>query len=46
MICPNCGREIPDGTVCPCTLEAPALSDNPAVNVVKRVGSSGMLLAL
>ena len=46
MICPNCGREIPDGTVCPCTLEAPALSDNPAVNVIKRVGSSGMFLAL
>ncbi len=46
MICPNCGREIPDGTVCPCTLEAPALSDNPAVNVIKQVGSSGLFLAM
>lgn len=50
MICPNCGREIPDGTVCPCMLEGqsmqPALSDNPAVNVLKTVGSSPMSLAL
>lgn len=50
MICPNCGREIPDGTVCPCMLEGqntrPALSDNPAVNVLKTVGSSPMCLAL
>ncbi len=50
MICPNCGREIPDGTVCPCMLEnqplQPALSDNPAVNALKTVGSSPMSLAL
>lgn len=49
MICPNCGREIPDGTICPCALEAmapPPLSDNPAVNVIKTVGSSGLGLAL
>ena len=48
MICPNCGRNIPDGTVCPCTLEAPPplLSDNPAVNVVKTIGSSPLFLTM
>lgn len=46
MICPKCGREIPDGTVCPCTLAAPALSDNPALNVLKTIGSSPLFLAL
>lgn len=46
MICPNCGREIPDGTVCPCTLAAPSLSDNPALNALKSVGSSPMFLTL
>ena len=46
MICPNCGREVPDGTVCPCTLAAPALSDNPALNVLKAIGSSPLFLAL
>lgn len=47
MICPNCGREIPDGTVCPCTLgTAPALSDNPALNALKTIGSSPLFLAL
>lgn len=46
MICPNCGREIPDGTVCPCTLAAPALSDNPALNVLKTIGSSPLFLAM
>ena len=47
MICPNCGREIPDGTVCPCTLgAAPALSDNPALNALKTIGSSPLFLAL
>lgn len=48
MICPNCGREIPDGTICPCALEATALplSDNPAVNALKTTGSSGLGLAL
>lgn len=49
MICPNCGREIPDGTVCPCTLEAQAwtaLSENPALNVIKTVGSSPAFLVM
>lgn len=44
MICPKCGREIPDGTVCPCSAGAPALSSNPAVNIVKTMGSSSLLL--
>lgn len=46
MICPKCGREIPDGTVCPCQLEVPALSDNPALNTLKTIGSSPMFLAM
>lgn len=48
MICPKCGREIPDGTVCPCSLEvqAPVLSDNPALNALKTVGSSPLFLAM
>lgn len=46
MICPNCGREIPDGTVCPCTLQPAPLSDNPALNVVKTIGSSPLFLAM
>ena len=48
MICPNCGREIPDGTVCPCTLEAPApmYSENPALNAIKAIGSSSLFLAM
>lgn len=48
MICPNCGREIPDGTVCPCTLEMsqPALSENPALNVIKTIGSSTLFLVM
>lgn len=47
MICPNCGREIPDGTICPCTLEQqPALSDNPALNALKSVGSSTLFLVM
>ena len=46
MICPNCGREIPDGSICPCSLAARPLSDNPAVNVIKTVGSSGQFLAM
>lgn len=44
MICPKCGREIPDGTVCPCSAGAPALSSNPAVNIVKTMGSSPLFL--
>lgn len=46
MICPNCGREIPDGTVCPCTLQPAPLSDNPALNAVKTVGSSPLFLTM
>ena len=46
MICPKCGREIPDGTVCPCTHETLTLSSNPAVNVIKTVGSSKLFLAM
>lgn len=44
MICPKCGREIPDGTVCPCSVGAPMLSSNPAVNVIKKIGSSPLFL--
>lgn len=44
MQCPKCGREIPDGTVCPCAYEAPALSGNPAVNVLRASGSSPLFL--
>lgn len=46
MICPKCGREIPDGTVCPCTLTRPALSNNPALNALKTVGSSPLFLTM
>lgn len=46
MICPNCGREIPDGTVCPCSYQNSALSSNPAVNVIKSVGSSTIFLVM
>lgn len=46
MICPNCGRDIPDGTVCPCTLQPVPLSDNPALNTVKTIGSSPMFLVM
>ena len=53
MICPKCGRDIPQGTVCPCSFEAPGpilgavpLSTNPAVNGIKRLGSSGLFLAI
>lgn len=44
MICPKCGRQIPDGTVCPCMGGAPTLSSNPALNVLKTVGSSPLFL--
>lgn len=46
MICPNCGRDIPDGSVCPCTLQPMPLSDNPALDTVKAVGSSPLFLAM
>lgn len=43
MICPKCGRVVPDGTQCPCG--APVLSSNPAVNLIKTLGSSPKFLA-
>ena len=43
MMCPKCGRTIPDGTQCPCG--APVLSSNPAVNLIKTLGSSQKFLA-
>lgn len=44
MICPKCGRTIPDGSVCPCSYNTPALSSNPAVNTLKTIGSSSLFL--
>ena len=43
MICPKCGRNNPDGMACPCG--APLLSSNPAVNLLKSLGSSPLFLA-
>ena len=45
MICPKCGRDIPYGTVCPCSAEETAISGTPAQNVIKRLGSSPQFLA-
>ena len=42
MICPKCGRTVPDGAPCPCG--APVLSSNPAVNLMKTLGSSPKFL--
>ena len=42
MICPKCGRTVPDGAPCPCG--APVLSSNPAVNRMKTLGSSPKFL--
>lgn len=42
MICPKCGRVIPDGVPCPCG--ATLLSSNPAVNLIKTIGSSTKFL--
>lgn len=42
MICPKCGRVVPDGVPCPCG--APLLSSNPAVNLIKTIGSSTKFL--
>ncbi len=39
MICPKCGRNIPDGSLCPCSA-GPVLSSNPALNALKSIGSS------
>lgn len=44
MICPNCGRNIPDGSVCPCSLGGAMLSSNPALNAIKTIGSSSRFL--
>lgn len=46
MICPKCGRVIPDGTQCPCSLGAAPLSSNPALNVIKTIGSSTQYLVM
>ncbi len=43
MICPKCGREIPDGTICPCS--SGLLSSNPTLQVIKSIGSSPLFLA-
>lgn len=45
MICPNCGRNIPDGTQCPCSAGM-AYSSNPAVNIVKSMGASTLFMVL
>lgn len=46
MICPKCGRNIPDGSTCPCSFGQPVLSSNPAVNTLKTLGSSPLFLVL
>lgn len=46
MICPKCGRTVPDGAQCPCSVGTPVLSSNPALNVIKTIGSSPLFLAL
>ncbi len=45
MICPNCGRQLPDGAVCPCGGTQRLLSSNPALHALKSVGSSPAFLA-
>ena len=44
MLCPKCGQYNPEGVACPCG--APLLSSNPAVNVLKTLGSSGRFLTI
>lgn len=44
MFCPKCGRQIPDGSICPCSAGTSVLSSNPALNVLKSIGSSPMFL--
>ncbi len=45
MICPKCGRPIPDGSACSCTYVTPAFSNNPAVNALKASGASPLFLS-
>lgn len=42
MFCPKCGSPMQEGRPCPCG--APMLSSNPAVNILKTVGSSTVFL--
>lgn len=47
--CPNCGRELPDGAVCPCaapsSIEArPSAPESPAVAIIRSMGASGKFL--
>ena len=44
MVCPRCGRMLPDGAQCMCFQAEVVLSSNPAVNILKKVGSSPMFL--
>ena len=44
MLCPKCGREIPYGTSCPCSGGGTAPSGSPAQNLIKKLGSSPLLL--
>lgn len=46
MVCPNCGRTIPDGTLCPCSSGSPFFSSNPAVNLIKTIGASRQFLVM
>lgn len=47
--CPNCGCELPDGSVCPCAapgpIEArPSAPESPAVAIIRSMGASGKFL--
>lgn len=42
MFCPKCGKTLQEGI--PCSCGAPVLSSNPAVNIIKTVGSSKVFL--
>lgn len=46
MICPNCGRQLPDGAMCPCGGTQRLLSSNPALHALKSVWSSPAFLAM
>lgn len=46
MICPNCGKIVPDGVSCTCTIPTGGpYSSNPAVNLIKTIGASQTFLA-